>query len=367
MLESFRLYNWRNLINSNLFLGEKTVFLVGNNGQGKSNLLEAIYYLNYQSSWRPFDFKTIMTLDRQEGFSLKGLFKGEGESYSTLGIKVEKNQKILTKNDHFIRDRKDFLDVQAPLVFSPSDLSILQGPPSFRRNFLDQTLTLLEENFLPLWRDYGRVLSQKNILLKNKKDKELVAFNVIFSQKALEITKRRKKLIDHFSSFLPFYTERMLSNLFYNLVLSYDSPLLNYASSEELEVFLNSRKEKELQHGFSLYGPHRDKFSIKKDNIDISYLASQGQLRALVLVLKLLQAKIVSQFSNRLPTLLLDDILLEMDLEKREKFFSLLPEYKQAFFTFLPDEPYYLYKKKNTLIYKVKEGSFERIKNESYL
>lgn len=360
MLESLRLYNWKNLENSKVFLGEKTVFLIGDNGQGKSNLLEAIYYLNYQSSWRPFDFKTLMAFDKNEGFSLEGSFKGSFNTNYSLGVKVEKNQKSLTKNNFPIKDRKDFLETQAPLIFSPSDLSILQGPPSFRRDFLDQTLTLQGENFLTLWREYAKILSQRNFLLKKNKEKELLAFNVIFSEKALEITKRRKNLIDLFSSFLPLYTEKLLSPFFYELSLSYDSTLLDFSNSQELEAFLFSRKDREFQQGFSLYGPHRDKFSLKKEGVDICYLASQGQLRALVLVLKLLQSKVISQFSHRLPTLLLDDILLEMDLKRREIFFSLLPDYEQAIFTFLPDEPYSLYRNDNTLIYKVEEGKFLR-------
>lgn len=361
MLESLRLYNWKNIINSKLFLGKKTVFLVGENGQGKSNILEAIYYLNYQSSWRDFDFKTLMTLGKKEGFSLQGFFKGASDFNCSLSVKVQKNQKILSKNDLFIKDRKDFLDIQAPLIFSPSDLSILQGPPSFRRNFLDQTLTLLDENFLNLWREYARILSQRNFILKNKEEKELIAFNVIFSEKAIQITEKRKELIDTFSSLLPIYMEKMLPISFHDIILSYDSPLIDYRSSGEFEIFLSSHKEREFQQGFSLYGPHRDKFSIKKDGIDISYIASQGQLRALVLILKLLQSNVISKFSHRLPTLLLDDILLEMDLKRREIFFSLLPEYEQAFFTFLPDEPYSLYKKSDTLIYEVEEGSFTEI------
>lgn len=112
----------------------------------------------------------------------------------------------------------------------------------------------------------------------------------------------------------------------------------------------------DMESGISLTGPHRDRYSFTVGSTNFVINASTGQRRLLALLLRVAQARRFSEVTGRKPILLLDDVLLEMDGEKRRRFLSLLPEYNQAFFTFLPEEPFNQYRNENTLIYYIRDG-----------
>ena len=122
---------------------------------------------------------------------------------------------------------------------------------------------------------------------------------------------------------------------------------------------LKARRAEELVFGMSLTGPHRDRWSFIAAGRDYAGTASTGQLRLLSLTLRMIQAEYYSQATGRLPVLLMDDVLLELDRGKRRRFLDLLPESGQSFFTFLPGEPWEEYKTESTLVYEVRDGRFE--------
>jgi DNA replication and repair protein RecF len=120
---------------------------------------------------------------------------------------------------------------------------------------------------------------------------------------------------------------------------------------------LGERRAADLTAGISLSGPHRDRYMFSRDNVDFVGSASTGQRRLLALLLRLAQARRYSEMTGKKPALLLDDVLLEMDGEKRRRFLSILPGYDQAFYTFLPEEPFENYRKSDTLVYHVCGGT----------
>jgi len=119
---------------------------------------------------------------------------------------------------------------------------------------------------------------------------------------------------------------------------------------------LKEKRQGDLNFGVSMSGPHRDRYLFTREGEEFSGKASTGQRRLLALLLRIAQIKVFSEKTGRKPILLLDDVLLELDGEKREKFLALMPEYEQAFYTFLPGEPYEKYLKPDTLVYRVTSG-----------
>ena len=128
-------------------------------------------------------------------------------------------------------------------------------------------------------------------------------------------------------------------------------------SEEKPIAWLGQRRENARIAGTSLSGPPRDRYLFVRAGADFSEKASTGQRRLLALLLRIAQARRFSEMTGKNPVLLLDDVLLEMDGEKRRKFISVMPEYDQAFFTFLPEEPYSLYQRPDTIVYTVEDGS----------
>jgi DNA replication and repair protein RecF len=127
-------------------------------------------------------------------------------------------------------------------------------------------------------------------------------------------------------------------------------------TEEAAARYLRERREADMAAGLSLSGPHRDRYLFTRNGAEFARRASTGQRRLLALLLRLAQARRFTEMTGRRPVLLLDDVLLEMDGEKRRRFLELMPEYDQAFFTFLPEEPYERYRKSNTLVYRVEGG-----------
>jgi DNA replication and repair protein RecF len=129
------------------------------------------------------------------------------------------------------------------------------------------------------------------------------------------------------------------------------------ASPDAVTAFLEEHREADAAVGLCLSGPHRDRYLFSRGNTEFSGKASTGQRRLLALLLRIAQARRFSDMTGRNPVLLLDDVLLELDPEKRRRLLMVMPEYDQAFYTFLPEEPYERYRKSDTLVYYVNQGS----------
>jgi DNA replication and repair protein RecF len=133
-------------------------------------------------------------------------------------------------------------------------------------------------------------------------------------------------------------------------------PSWKSAAWEDAAAHLAERRPMDLSAGISLSGPHRDRYVFFQDETEFAGKASTGQRRLLALLLRVAQARRFSEMTGRKPVLLLDDVLLEMDGEKRRKFLSVMPDYDQAFYTFLPEEPFERYRRDDTLVYHVIGG-----------
>jgi DNA replication and repair protein RecF len=346
---------FRNLADAEIETGEKDVFLVGQNGQGKTNFLEAVYYASYASSFRGSrDGEIARTGEKNFSASIK---TAEAACMSVL-VKFEDGKKTVFIDGMKSPDRKDLPELVPCIIFCHEDMEFVSGSPERRRWFFDQSLSLYDPVYLEDLRRYRRVLKSRNALLREtfvrERESMLQSLDSQLVSYGVRLMEKREGAAELFSQvFGPLYGE----------VSGIDGISVRYASSwkekdkDRITALLLEKREAELAAGVSLSGPHRDRYAfVRNRSAEFAGNASTGQRRLLALLLRIAQARRFSDMTGKKPVLLLDDVLLEMDGEKRRKFLSVMPGYDQAFFTFLPEESYGGYRKPGTLVYRVNGG-----------
>jgi DNA replication and repair protein RecF len=201
-----------------------------------------------------------------------------------------------------------------------------------------------------------KILKQRNAAVKSRDMDMLEIYDGEFVSAGLELSRRRREITEEFSGFF-FRLFQEISGLTVPMRIKY-LPSWRTGDPEETLCRLKKKRDTDILFSTSTSGPHRDKFAFMYGEKEFSVTASTGQIRLASLILKMAQASFFTARSGRSPVLLLDDVLLEMDPERRGRFISRLPAYEQAFFTFLPDERYAAYIKHATLVYSVKDGRF---------
>ncbi|MDR0908273.1 MAG: DNA replication and repair protein RecF [Spirochaetaceae bacterium] len=362
MFESIKTYNFRNLENSEIFFGAKNIFLVGENGQGKSNFLEALYFCSYASSFRGAK-DAELCLNGEKSCSV---IANLGEENIT--VKIERGKKAVEINGKKTADRKELLQHSPCIVFCHEDMAFVTGSPEDRRWFFDQCISLYDELYLDDLRKYKHILKMRNNVFKNKEygtefilnDKGNILLDSLDAQLAqygLNIMLKREESAKRFSEiFTPLYQK--VANID-DIKLVYTPSWKNRDIAEIIE-HQKMRRQAEKATGMTLSGPHRDKYMFMQADEEFSAKASTGQRRLLALLLRIAEALCFSEKTGKKPVLLLDDVLLELDGEKRKRFLQVLPDYNQAFFTFLPEEPVESYLVYEKIIFNVSSGKIQQ-------
>ena len=368
-------YNFRNLKNDTIDLSSREVYFVGENGQGKSNLLESLYYSAYGTSFRTHNESQIIK-NGEKSFSVNSMFKKSDDDMQKITLVFENGKKRIDKNGKRIQDRKELINTIPCILFCHDDMKFAIGEPECRRFFIDQSLTLYDNLYIDDIRNYKKILKSRNLILKNHQYDLLETFDSQLAYYGLIIQEKRKKAIFQFNE--------IFGKIFYEVTgiegvkivyepswkeiitekLTADNKIItekNFPASQDIINLLLSRQELDKRFETSMSGPHRDKINFIKDKVLFVPTASTGQRRLLSLILRIAQSIYYTRVTGLKPVLLMDDVLLELDPDKRAKINSLLPEYEQLFCTFLPGEPYERYMKDTTKVYNIKGGEwFER-------
>lgn len=353
---ALRAIAFRNLCDKEIETGGKDIFLVGENGQGKTNFLESLYFCSYASSFRGVrDGELVRTGEK----SCSVLACLKGSIYNRIVVKYENAKKIIDIDGKRLDDRKELLQVIPCIVFCHEDMEFIAGTPEDRRRFFDQTQSLYDPVYLDDLRKYRKILKTRNVILKSGGNESILGtLDPQLADYGLRLMKKRGEAVKHFSD---------VFGLLYQEVSGLEGIAVRYSPSWKKEdiggiiICLEEHREQERLMGVSLSGPHRDRYIFIRHDAEFADKASTGQRRLLALLLRIAQARRFSFMTGRNPVLLLDDVLLELDPEKRRKFLSVMPEYDQAFYTFLPEEPYERYRKSDTLVYWVEDGEISRI------
>ena len=361
---SLSFYNFRNLQNDKIDFDSKEIYFVGQNGQGKSNILESLYYCAYGNSFRTHSDAEIVRRGEKD-FSIRALYQESGGGTRSVNVIYKDGKKTIEKNGKKIRDRKELINTMPCILFCHDDLRFIEGDPSDRRFFLDQSLSMYDVLYIDLLRRYRSALKNRNVLIKENKHEMLDIYDIQIVENGLEIQKKRKSAVFKFNEIFTRLYEQVTG--IEGVTISYepswkevkDGVLSRLPSRDEVLDLLKSKRESDFIMGTTLSGPHRDRLRYSCGGKPFVPIASMGQRRLIALLLRVSQAVYYSQTINEKPILLMDDVMLELDPDKREKLTSLLPEYEQLFCTFLPGEPYERYKRTTTKVFFIEKGGWK--------
>ena len=363
---SVRLCNFRNLTTGEIDTSYKTVYLVGENGQGKTNFLEAVYLLCFGSSFRTKNQRLFIRYGEKE-MSLRGKFCPAEEAEQvpeglTVELRLSKaagtgRTKEIYVDGKRVQDRKELIRNVPCIVFSHEDIEFINGPPERKRWFLNQTMSMFNPLFIDTLRKYNRLIKMRNMELKEQAGAGLDVYDQKLAELGLEMCGLRKKTVLEFNETFTAMYRYMQGGDGDPVEIVYVPSWKGAERTEEVLRILAERREMDREAGFTTSGPHRDRLVFTYQGRDFAQTASTGQLRLMSLVLRSAQTRFFHEKTGKEPVLLLDDVLLELDTERKRAFMEAMPAYEQAFFTFLPDEQFRkMYEREETKVYTVQDG-----------
>jgi DNA replication and repair protein RecF len=352
--QSLRLYQFRNLEDTNLDLSGNQVFFIGENGQGKSNLLEALYLLSYGGSFRTRR-DSEMCRDNSDSFGLDGQYTSNAEDVR-VSLRFQEGKKTISLDGETIRDRRDLVSRIPTVIFRHDDMNFVQGSPDMQRWFIDQTLSMYQPVYIDMLRRYKAILRNRNQIIRDHGDPGLLkVYDRQLAETGLQLQGQREAVMAAFN--IVFSEEfAWISQLPEPFVLRYRPSWRGLTNVDQVLRYLEDRRDQEMALRTTTSGPHRDRVLFRYGDLDFLQRGSTGQIRLVSLILRVAQARFFAEQTNRLPLLLLDDVLLELDPHRRARFVARLPRSEQRIFTFLPGEPWQDYQEENTIRYTVENG-----------
>lgn len=332
MFRNLQLVNFRSYENFKVDFSPNVTVIVGPNGTGKTNLLEAIYVLAAGTSFRNSD-KEMLRHGQQ--WTRMTAFFGD----TTRVVKLKKEVDKLEKQFEVDGSKKARLtyNLRLPIVlFEPDHLRILKSSPSGRREYLDGLLARLQPDFTWLHHQYDRVLQQRNALLKRHlageqlKD-QIFAWDIRLVDLANTLVERRLEIIELLNArFSDVYSK--IAGSTFELKIDYQSSVQILSYQANLMQVLTKSLPLDLHRGFTTHGPHRDDFGVQIDRSDAAVTASRGEVRSMLLALKIIELELLADRSDKPPTLLLDDVFSELDAQRREALIKVAKKH-QTFIT----------------------------------
>ncbi len=316
IIKSIELADFRNYDSLSLQFDKGTNILYGDNAQGKTNILEAIYLSATTKSHKGSKDKDIINFAKEEAH-IRSYIEKEGVEFK-IDMHLRKNKtKGIAINNQKIKKAAELLGLLNVVFFSPEDLSIIKNGPAERRRFVDMELCQLDNFYLYNLNHYNQIVNQRNKLLKdmvfrpelretlNIWDSQLISYGS-------KIIERRKLFVEQLNEII-YEIHKKLSGDKEELYIQYEPDVL----IESYETKMRISQEKDIKLKQTSVGPHRDDFCFKVGDIDIRKFGSQGQQRTAALSLKLSEIELVKKITKDIPVLLLDDVLSELDSNRQ--------------------------------------------------
>lgn len=320
-IKSLRVENFRNYRFAELELSPATNIFYGDNAQGKTNILEACYLFSHGRSHRA-KYDTELIRFGENLFSVRAVFADAEREYSA-DIRINKEAKKAIKiNNVPITKLSELMSYLNVVMFEPNDLELVKGSPSVRRRFIDEAISQIYPNYLINLINYNKTLMQKNALLKSlrgsgaRSDPMLSAWNEQLAGFGAAIMKYRGEFLAGISDF----AEKIHADITKEELDILYMPNIAAEGGDTKEDFfkkLEAAAEREIETGLSQYGIQRDDFRVTLNGREARIYGSQGQQRTCVLTLKLSQTEHIKSIKGEYPVLLLDDIMSELDLNRR--------------------------------------------------
>lgn len=323
VIESIELKNYRNYKELHMDFNQGTNILYGDNAQGKTNILEALYVCATTKSHRGSKDREIIRFQEEESH-IKMTVRKDHVPYR-IDMHLKKNKtKGVAVNGVPIHKASELFGIVNMIFFSPEDLNLIKNGPAERRRFLDLELCQLNKLYVHSLVQYNKVVLQRNKLLKELFFKP--EFEGTLDVWDMQLVQYGREVISYRTSFISQLNEIIkgihfhLSGKKEELVIRYDPNV----SVEEFEQSLKRCREQDKKQKTTLTGPHRDDISFCVNGIDIRRYGSQGQQRTAALSLKLAEIELVKKIVKDYPILLLDDVLSELDSSRQNHLLSAL-------------------------------------------
>nr|MBP3258511.1 DNA replication/repair protein RecF [Bacilli bacterium] len=337
-VKSVKIINFRNYKDEIFNFNKNINIIYGNNAQGKTNLLESIYFLALGKSHRSLNDKDLIKNGENEcKVAADTIIKNLSTS---MEIKIINNRKLYKIDNNNIKSLNEYLSNLKVIIFFPEDLDIIKTSPDVRRRYLNIQISQLNKNYFKILNEYNKLLKIRNDLLKKYlKDGYLdnQYFDIITNyliEKACYIYCMRDKYIEKINKLIDKYYESISTykKLHINYITNVDISNYDNVKNNMVEKF-NKLKQAELSSGITLIGPQKDDFEFILDDKNLKNYGSQGQQRMAVLALKLTEIEIFTKESEDTPILLLDDVFSELDDYKKNNLLNLLDENIQTIIT----------------------------------
>ena len=356
MIRHFSLKNFRNYERADLDFAPARNLFIGGNGQGKSNLLEAIFYLAILRSFRTGKISELVQIGRREFCLEAELIDGRKRDLFRSEYNCE-NRRTLCINGERISKSSEFIGEITPIVFAPEDIRIISGPSSQRRSFLDMFISMEQAGYMRSLYCYTQALKQRNaVLRKHLPRASAEVFGAVMARYGIEIAHARMAAISEL--------EQEMLRLFEKYPLIQREFKLNYQFDYQLDFesynrTLNDNYLREIKRGFTTLGPHLDEMVCLYDRKLARNFASAGQTRLLALFFKIASLNILyrhvleNNSANNL-IILVDDVTGELDVAAKQVFFEEISKASQTFFTFteMPDEECFA----NSAVFNICDG-----------
>jgi DNA replication and repair protein RecF len=333
MITHLKLENYRNYDKYELDLGKTTV-LVGLNGVGKTNVLEAVGLLSFGRSFREEDKKNLVKFDSD-------FARVTGDE---LEVFLQKNPRLLmaAKERGVRKKMADYVGTLLTVVFSPETMEIITGSPAERRRFLDVMISQVDREYYLALSAYNKVRKQRNHLLQwigsgDANETELKFWNDELCKSAAIINAKRNVSIEFLNENLPALYARISGEKGEPFSIIYHSK-----SGSDLAQKLAENWQREVAYGATIYGPHRDDLEFHLGTRNMANFASRGEIRSAILALKVAELEFLEKHVNdrddreekfATPMLLLDDIFSEFDPERRDHLGGLILKYQSLITT----------------------------------
>lgn len=319
-LKKLVLINFKNIAQAEITLSERLNCFVGDNGAGKTNVLDAVYYLSMsKSALTMTDGQSVR--HGEDFFVVEGTYAGDSGSNDTVNCSfLRRSGKVLKLNGKEYDRMADHVGRFPVVMVSPQDSVLITDAAEERRRYLNAFLSQLDRDYLASLMRYNAVLAERNRFLKSSSDEQMLQiYDMQLADHAARIYERRRDIIDRMRPLVAeFY--RQLSGDREQVEIEYRSEL---ASASMGELLLASR-ERDIVNGFTTSGVHRDDMSLRIGGYPLRKYGSQGQQKSFLMSLKLAQYRILAEVCGERPLLLLDDLFDKLDTSRVENLLSLV-------------------------------------------
>lgn len=375
IIKKLKVINFRNYNNAELLLSPNINIFCGNNAQGKTNLLESIYFLSFTKSHRSFIDNTLIK-SNEKFLKIVGIIKDNNLFDTKLEINLDNNKKSIYVDDNLYKKVSDYITKLNIVIFYPEDLGIIKDSPNIRRRYINSEISQYNNEYLIILNNYKKINKIRNEYLKklnydiNLDKQYLSVINNYYIENAIKIYFIRNNFIKELNNIVEniFYDLTNMSGFHLKYINSFNIEDFDMYSNEDLkEIFydkLSYHFNSEVKNGSSLIGPHKDDIEFYLNDLNLKNYGSQGQQRLAILTIKLAEIEILKKFRNEAPILLLDDVFSELDDDKKNKLLKYIDNNIQTIITTTDLKNIDNFILNKSKIFFINEGTIEKIVEE---